>query len=191
MFLPSLSIKREILRNHGASWALRHWSTWSYWTTRMWGAWWPNVSIHWPHRASSPDIGPFGPIDIGPFGPPIGPGPDIEKCDVGPLIVVMFPPTGPPLPPFGPPDIGPGREHIGPDSVHIGPPGTFIGPQGPLIDIGTLEPHIEFGVLQLGNMGEPALFSIDPGLLNLGKKSKLGGPLGPPIELFWGRAGKY
>lgn len=74
-----------------------------------------------------------------------------------------------------------------------------MGPQGPLmdivdivdiVDIGTFGPHIELGVLQLGNIGDPAL-SNDPGLLNLGKKSKLGGPLGPPIELFCGRAGKY
>lgn len=132
-----------------------------------------------------PGIGPFGPMAIGPFGPPTcPPGPDMGKCEEWALIVVMLPPTGP----LGPPDMVPGMEHIGPDIVHMGPPGTFIGPHGPLIDIvdiGTLAPHIELGVLQLGNIGEPALSSEPPGLLNLGRKSRLGGPRGPPpIELF-------
>lgn len=90
---------------------------------------------------------------------------------------------------------------MGPPGPPMGPPGPFIGPviwplmgpHGPLmaiVDIGTLGPHMEFGVLLLGNMAEFGVLPSTLGLLNLGKKSRLGGPRGP-LPLFCGRAGRY
>lgn len=118
---------------------------------------------------------PMGPPGNGGVGPP--------------LIVVILEAAGPPdgiLQAMEPiPFPGP---FIGPVMVHIGP---FIGGQGPLIAmVDALGPHIEFGVELLGNI-PGFIFSTPDGLLNLGRKSKLGAGLGPGTPDWFGRAGRY